>query len=151
MRRILTVLLTAVAFNVSAADYVTVQSADAVATTMDRLEKAVIAKGMTVFARVDHAAGAKQVDMQLPASEVLIFGNPKLGTILMQGNGRFAVDLPLKMAVWADEAGAVNITYKSPQSLAEAHNADSNSKPFKNMAAALAAFSKAAAGQAEAK
>lgn len=146
MKRALFLIAALFAFNAHAADYVTLSSDDDVATTMDRLENAVKSKGMTVFARVDHAAGAKAVDMSLSDSQVLIFGNPKLGTMLMQSNGRFAVDLPLKMAVWADADGKVNVTYLSAASLAQAHGGDANSKPFKKMAGALAAFAKVAAG-----
>ena len=75
--------------------------------TMNRLEAAVKAKGLSVFARVDHAAGAAEVGLPLRPTELLIFGNAKGGTPLMQANQAIGIDLPLKALVFEDEAGKV--------------------------------------------
>lgn len=127
-------------------DYLTIESADGVRATMDRLEATVRAKGLSVFSRIDHAAGAEGVGMALAPNEVLIFGNPKLGTLLMQQNGRIGVDLGMKISVWQDADGRTCISYRSAPSLAQAHGLDPNSEPFKKMAGALAALAKAASG-----
>ena len=73
--------------------------------TAKRLEAEIKAKGMTVFARVDHAAGAKEAGLELRPTEVLIFGSAKAGTPLMQADQTIGIDLPLKVLVWQDAAG----------------------------------------------
>ncbi len=83
----------------------TVQSNFGAKETMDRLEAEVKAKGLTVFARVDHAAGAAEVGMQLRPTELLIFGNARGGTPLMQASQVAGIDLPLKALVYQDAAG----------------------------------------------
>jgi uncharacterized protein (DUF302 family) len=87
--------------------------------TMDRLEAEVKSKGLTVFARVNHAAGAKAADMELRPTEVLIFGNAKGGTPLMQADQRIGIDLPLKALVYEDEVGKVWLCYSDPKWLAQ--------------------------------
>src|SRR5438128_10021685 len=89
--------------------------------TMDRLEAEIKAKGMTVFARVDHAAGAAQAGLSLRPTEVLIFGNAKAGTPLMQANQTIGIDLPLKALVYEDAAGKVWLSYNDPRWLAHRH------------------------------
>jgi uncharacterized protein (DUF302 family) len=79
--------------------------------TADRLAAAVADHGMTVVARVDHAAAAAKVGLELRPTEVLIFGNPKAGTLLMQASQSIGLDLPLKALVWQDEAAATWIAY----------------------------------------
>ena len=86
--------------------------------TMDRLEAEIKAKGMTVFARIDHAAGAAQAGLSLRPTEVLIFGNAKAGTPLMQSNQTIGIDLPLKALVWQDADGKVWLSYNEPSWLA---------------------------------
>jgi uncharacterized protein (DUF302 family) len=86
--------------------------------TMDRLESEVKAKGLTVFARVDHAAGAQAVGLKLRPTEVLIFGNARGGTPLMEADQRTGIDLPLKALVYQDESGKVQLTYIDPTWLA---------------------------------
>ena len=87
--------------------------------TMDRLKAAVEAKGMTVFARIDHAAGASAVGQSLPPTEVLIFGNAKGGTPLMQSVQAIGLDLPLKALVWQDPSGRTWLSYNDPDWLAK--------------------------------
>nr|WP_231125846.1 DUF302 domain-containing protein [Roseovarius gahaiensis] len=82
---------------------------------MDALEAAVTGAGATVFARVDHAAGAANVDMELAPSELLIFGNPKLGTTAMQDNPLAGLYLPLKVLVYEDAQGQVWLAYEDPE------------------------------------
>ncbi|HEY7663724.1 MAG TPA: DUF302 domain-containing protein [Xanthobacteraceae bacterium] len=89
--------------------------------SMDRLETEVRAKGMTVFARIDHAAGAAEVGLPLRPTELLIFGNAKAGTPLMQANQAVGIDLPLKALVFEDAAGKVWLSYNDPHGLAQRH------------------------------
>jgi uncharacterized protein (DUF302 family) len=89
--------------------------------TMDRLEAEVKAKGLTVFARIDHAAGATEAGMQLRPTELLIFGNARGGTPLMQADQAAGIDLPLKALVFQDAAGEVWLAYNDPSWIAERH------------------------------
>jgi uncharacterized protein (DUF302 family) len=89
--------------------------------TMDRLEAAVKTRGMSVFARIDHAAGASSVGLPLRPTEVLIFGNAAGGTPLMQAVQTIGLDLPLKALVWQDASGDTLLTYNDPVWLAERH------------------------------
>jgi len=89
--------------------------------TMDRLEAEVKAKGLTIFARIDHAAGAAAVGMSLRPTEVLIFGNARGGTQLMEINQSVGIDLPLKALVHQDEAGKVWLSYNDPGWIAQRH------------------------------
>jgi uncharacterized protein (DUF302 family) len=89
--------------------------------TMDRLEAEVKAKGLTIFARIDHAAGAAAVGMSLRPTEVLIFGNARGGTPLMEINQSVGIDLPLKALVHQDEAGKVWLSYNDPGWIAQRH------------------------------
>ncbi len=91
--------------------------------TMDRLSAAVAAHGMSVLARIDHAAAAAQAGLALRPTEVLIFGNPRAGTPLMQAAQTMGIDLPLKALVWQDEGGRTWLSYNDPQWLARRHGA----------------------------
>jgi len=101
--------------------------------TIDRLAAALAAKGVTIFARIDHAQGAAEVGMSLPPTEVLIFGNPKAGTPLMQENPAIGIDLPLKMVAWQDATGKSWVAYNDPAWLAQRHG-------VKGLAAGVAAM-----------
>jgi uncharacterized protein (DUF302 family) len=115
--------------------------------TMNRLEAAVKAKGLTVFARVDHAAGAAEVGLPLRPTELLIFGNAKGGTPLMQANQTMGIDLPLKALVWQDAAGKTWLSYNEPGWLAKRHGLGHEvDATVSALAAALNAFAKAATG-----
>ena len=100
---------------------VTLASQHSVKDTLDRLEADLKAKGVAVFARVDHAAGAATVAMPLRPTELLIFGSPKGGTPLMQSRQTIGIDLPLKILAWQDADGKVWITYNDPGWLAQRH------------------------------
>jgi uncharacterized protein (DUF302 family) len=115
--------------------------------TMDRLEAEIKASGMTVFARIDHAAGAAQVGLSLRPTEVLIFGNAKAGTPLMQSNQSIGIDLPLKVLVWEDASGKAWLSYNEPSWLAKRHGLGAQSQPtVEGMATALSALARKAAG-----
>jgi uncharacterized protein (DUF302 family) len=108
--------------------------------TMDRLATAVTNHGMSILARIDHAAAAAKVGMDLRPTEVLIFGNPRAGTPLMQAAQTMGIDLPLKALVWQDETGRVCLAYNDPKWLARRHGADIGAeRSLDAIAAALAA------------
>ena len=97
----------------------TMRSTHGPTDTMNRLEAAVKAKGMTVLARIDHAAGAAEVGLSLRPTELLIFGNAKTGTPLMQSIQTIGTDLPLKALVWQDGSGNTWLSYNDPSWLAK--------------------------------
>src|SRR6266404_9372066 len=113
--------------------------------TMNRLEAEVRAKGMTVFARIDHAAGARAAGLSLRPTEVLIFGNAKAGTPLMQSVQTVGIDLPLKALVWQDGSGGTWLSYNDPAWLAQRHGVSGETAAaISTMTAALGAVAKAA-------
>lgn len=95
------------------------QSNHSVDETVQRLTEIIHSRGLTLFALVDHSGEAEKVGMQMPPTKLLIFGNPKAGTPLMLAAPRVAMDLPLKILVWQDEAGKVSVSYNSPTYLQE--------------------------------
>jgi len=105
--------------------------------TMDRLESEIKAKGLTIFARVDHAAGAAEVALTLLPTELLIFGNAKGGTPLMQANQTVGIDLPLKALVWQDGSGKTWLSYNAPSWLAKRHALGTEVNPAVNGMVAL--------------
>jgi uncharacterized protein (DUF302 family) len=109
---------------------------------MDRVAVSVAAHGMTVFARIDHAAGAATAGMNLRPAEVLIFGNPKGGTPLMQVAQTLGIDLPLKVLVWQDEGGKTWIGYNDPRWLARRHGVTGHEQLLDAMTKALEAVAK---------
>lgn len=113
------------------------ESAHSVSATLDRLTKVLESKGITIFTRIDHAAGAKKIGAALKPTELLIFGNPKLGTPLMQAERKIGLDLPLKALAWEDEAGKVWLAYTAPNTLKARHNVSGRDKVFKKMTGAL--------------
>jgi uncharacterized protein (DUF302 family) len=92
-----------------------------VSETIDRIEKAVMGKGMQIFARIDHGGEAKKAGLAMRPTELLIFGNPKGGTALMVAKPTAAIDLPMKALAWEDADGKVWLTYNSPVLLQERH------------------------------
>ena len=129
----------------------TIQSNFGPKDTMNRLEAAVQAKGMTVFARIDHAAGATAAGLTLRPTEVLIFGNAKGGTPLMNSVQTIGLDLPLRALVWQDASGNTWLSYNDPAWndpawLAKQHGIGAETEPaVNNMTAALSTVAKAAA------
>jgi uncharacterized protein (DUF302 family) len=113
--------------------------------TMDRLEAEVKTRGMTVFARIDHAAGATAAGLSLPPTEVLIFGDARGGTPLMQSAQTIGIDLPLKALVWQDAIGGTFLSYNDPAWLAKRHGVGGTSDAaVVKLSAALQAVAKAA-------
>jgi uncharacterized protein (DUF302 family) len=137
------------AFSVSsgmAADgVISISSAHDVEATADRLENILAQKGMTIFKRVDHSGGAANVGIDLRKTELIIFGNPKVGSPLMQCRQIVALDLPQKALIWEDEHGNVWISYNDPQYLQKRHNVQGCEKVFVKIEKALAGLTKAAA------
>jgi uncharacterized protein (DUF302 family) len=126
---------------------ITVRSSHGPKETMTRLEAAVKAKGLTVFAHVDHAAGAAEVGLSLRPTDLLIFGNAKGGTPLMQSVQTVGIDLPLKALVWQDASGNTWLAYNDPAWLAKRHGLTAEADASVSaLAAALAALAKGATG-----
>ncbi len=123
------------------------ESKFSVKETLDRLATELGKRGMKVAARVDHAAGAKAVGMDMPATEVVMFGNPKLGTPLMLSAPAIGIELPMKMIAWQDKAGKVWIGYAPPSALKERYRITDRDELFKTMTGALDSLAKAASGQ----
>lgn len=114
--------------------------------TMDRLETEIRQKGMNVFARVDHGAGAAEAGLKLRPTELVIFGNARGGTPLMQLAQTVGIDLPLKALVWEDAAGKTWISYNEPGWIAERHGVADAQPVVNKMADLLGAISRKAAG-----
>ncbi len=113
--------------------------------TMDRLSDAVTEGGISVLARIDHAAAAAKVGMALRPTEVMIFGNPRAGTPLMQAAQTTGIDLPLKALVWQDEEGKTWLAYNDAQWLANRHSLEAAAdRVLGAMSEALTAVAKAA-------
>src|SRR5215471_12501913 len=98
---------------------VTLPSAHIATETVERLKGLLAQKGIEVFAHIDHAAGATSVGLPLRPTQVLIFGNPRAGTPLMQARQTVGLDLPLRVLVWEDGEGKVWLSYNSPEYLKE--------------------------------
>jgi len=126
-----------VATTAHAGDLVTKNSPYSVSETVDRLQSAVEGAGATVFARVDHAAGADSVDAELRPTTMLMFGNPKLGTPAMQLSQSSGLDLPLRVVVYETEAGDVVLAYHPPADLAEDHGIPADAEVLAKMTGAL--------------
>ena len=145
--RLLTILISLFCFTgtIQAADGVISKTSNySVQETMNRFEKIVKDKGFTIIARVDHAGAAIKTGGTLRPTELLIFGNPKLGSKLMQSNQTIGIDLPLKVLVWEDEKGVVSLGYNDPAWLKARHGINDRDKVFQKMTGALNAFSGAA-------
>lgn len=121
----------------AAADMIEKISPHSVGETIDRLEAAVTGAGATVFARVDHAAGAQKVDMDLRPTQLLIFGNPALGTPAMLDGQTAGLDLPLRVLAFSDGDGVVHLTYQDPADLAAAHGLPDDAAYLGKMTGAL--------------
>jgi uncharacterized protein (DUF302 family) len=112
--------------------------------TMNRLQKEIRAHGMIIFARIDHAAGARAVGLSLQPTELIIFGNARGGTPLMQAGQTVGLDLPLKALVWEDGHGKTWLSYNEPGWIAQRHNIAGAEALVSMIAAGLSAISRAA-------
>ena len=126
------------------AGLVNVKSTHSVAVTADRLERILAEKGMKLFLRQNHAEGAGSVGIALRPTELLIFGNPKVGAPLMAKQQPIGIDLPQKMLIWRDKSGQVWLTYNDPDYLADRHGLDKNLPPLAKVRKALGAFAQTA-------
>jgi uncharacterized protein (DUF302 family) len=134
---------------VDSSGLVIIESAYDVPTTADRLEAAAAAKGLTIFARIDHAAGATAAGMTLPPMELIIFGTAKVGTPLMQCDPTVGIDLPLKALIWRDENARVMLGYNSSASLAARHELGDCRPVLAKIDTALAALATEVTGTSE--
>ncbi len=125
---------------------ITIRSHSSVKATIDRLEASLKDGGVSIFARIDHAAGAVSAGMSLRPTEVLIFGNPKVGTPLMQANQTIGIDLPLKVLAWEDADSTVWVTYNDLAWLAARHElGEDAAETVRGLAQALAKLAETAA------
>lgn len=118
-----------------------------VAESADRLERIIEEKGMTLFNRIKHAEAAAEVGVELRDVQLIIFGNPKVGSPLIKCQPSVAIDLPQKALIWKDELSRVWISYNDPGYLKVRHNISGCDEVLDKIANALSAISKAAAGQ----
>ena len=125
---------------------ITIDSQYSVNETADRLESELVDKGMTVFSRIDHSKGAISVGKELRPTVLLIFGNPNLGTLLMQCSQAAGIDLPQKALIWEDDTGQSHLSYNDPGYLASRHSLKGCDEVVKKIAGALKNFSSRAAG-----
>ena len=126
---------------------ISIKSSHDVKVTANRLEQNLKMKGMTVFTRINHAAGAQKVGKELRPTELIIFGNPKVGAPLMQCGQSVAIDLPQKALIWEDEAGQVWLSYNGPKYLAKRHGIKGCDEVIKKLENALGNFAKTATMQ----
>ncbi|MCP4934044.1 MAG: DUF302 domain-containing protein [bacterium] len=127
------------------------QSNYSVTETLDRLTKILKSKGVTIFARVNHTAGAKKVGMALRPTQVLIFGNPKMGTPLMLADQRIGLALPLKALAYEDKDKKVWLSYRKADDLKQAYNILARDKVFGKMKGALGKLTDKAVAKAMSK
>ncbi len=113
--------------------------------TVARLIEAITSRGMTVFARIDHAAGAREVELELRPEEVVLFGSPRAGTPLMQSDPRVGIELPLHILVWEDGDGAA-LGYHDPRELAARYDLAGREPALETMASLLEGLARQAAG-----
>ena len=125
---------------------VRVRSARDFNRTVSALDSAIIARNLKIFARVDHAENARGVSLDLRPTTVFIFGNPQVGTRLMQCEQTIGIDLPLKVLVWQDSTSAVWIGYEAPAKLGQRHSVKGCGDVIDRVATALAALTAAATG-----
>ena len=119
-------------------------SAYDVKTTGDRLVSVLEKKGLTVFTRIDHAAGADSVGQSLLPMEIILFGNPKLGTPLMKCASTAGIDLPQKALIWQDDAGKTSLAYNDPAYLKQRHGIEGCDEVLKKVSGALGKLTDAA-------
>lgn len=144
-RRLAGIVMLALPMSVLAAEgMVTVKSNHSADATADKLEAVLEEKGMTVMNRINHTAGADKAGLELRPTEVVIFGNPKVGTPLMQCAQSVAIDLPQKALIWEDSEGVVWLGYNDPEYLKQRHNIEGCDEVIEKVKGALAGFAKAA-------
>ena len=123
---------------------VTVDSPYNVAETGDRLESIINEKGLTLFARIDHSANAADAGLELNPTELLILGNPQVGTPLMQCSITTAIDLPQKILVYQDKDTKTKVAYNEPEYLKQRHNIEGCDEVIEKVSGALQGITEAA-------
>ncbi len=118
---------------------VTAHSSHGVTSTVDRLVAALERRGIAVFARIDHSGGARGAGLELAAEEVLVFGDPRVGTLLMQEDPEIGYELPLRVLV-RDAGGQTTVGYRSPTELAESYAVAKRAEILQKMDALLQAL-----------
>ncbi|MCU9847586.1 DUF302 domain-containing protein [Defluviimonas sp. WL0024] len=146
MKPLVFAILSAIVALPAGAEVTRVAAQGSVPEVMDRLEAAVGGAGATVFARVDHGAGAASVEMELGASELLIFGNPALGTPAMQADPLAGLYLPLKVLAYEDGEGGVWLAYEEPADMFEGLGVPADAEVLVKMSGALGKLTAVAAG-----
>lgn len=131
------------------AEMITKKSSHGVTQTLDRLERVLKEKEIMVAARVDHTANAQKVGMILPPTQLLIFGQPKHGTQLMQVKRSVGLDLPMKVLAWEDAGGQTWVGYTDPAGLAKRHGIDPEHEVIQTMTKGLDKLTDAATGQSQ--
>jgi uncharacterized protein (DUF302 family) len=138
------VLLVSTVPTLAADGVINVKSEYGVSETTDRLIEVLNKKGMTIFNRVKHSEGASSVGIELRDTELVIFGNPKVGSPLMQCQQSVAIDLPQKALIWKDEQNHVWISYNDPYYLVKRHSVLGCEEVIEKISKALAGIAKAA-------
>lgn len=123
------------------------KSSHSVKVTLDRMEKILKKKGITIAVRWSHDKGGKKAGIPLRPTELLIFGNPKLGTHFFTSNQTAGIDLPMKALAWKDAKGQVWLTYNDPQYIADRHGVNNRPAIVKKMTNALNKITDAATGK----
>jgi uncharacterized protein (DUF302 family) len=123
---------------------VTLPAAHGATETVERLKALLAQKGIELFVQIDHAAAARKVGLSLRPTQVLIFGNPKAGTPLMQSQQTIGLDLPLRALVWEDAAGKVWLNYHRVEDVARQHRVTGHDETVKSLVDGLAALMRAA-------
>jgi uncharacterized protein (DUF302 family) len=118
----------------------TIQSNYGPGETMSRIETGIKARGMSVFARIDHAGLAAEAGLSLRPTEVILFGNPRGGTPLMQANQTIGIDLPLKALIWQDASDKTWVSYNEPDWLARRHGIGGADRVIGGMSSTLGAI-----------
>lgn len=124
---------------------ISVESQHSAKETADKLASIIEKKGLTLFARIDHQKNAASVKLALRPTEVIIFGNPVVGTPLMQCNQLFAIDLPQRILIWEDVDKKVWLTYNNPEALKQRHQLEGCDKTISKVSTVLSALTSAAA------
>ena len=122
---------------------ISVESKFTAEETANRFESILKSKGLTLFARINHQKNAASVNLKLRETEVIIFGNPKAGTPLMQCSQEVGIDLPQKMLIWKDSKNKVWLSYNNPEYLKERHNLQGCDKVISKISKILSALTKA--------
>ena len=142
-----TLLLVISSFAIATESTISIKSQYSTKETADRFVSIIKNRGLTLFARIDHKKNAINVDLKLRATEVILFGNPKVGTLLMQCSQEAALDLPQKVLIREDKNNKTWITYNSPEYIKNRYKIKGCDKILNKISKALSSLTKAAASK----